>query len=356
MIDQGLDQDSLDLPQYMVDRHDRSEHKFFDNRSDGSNDFSFDQMCKNPTILIIGKSDSGGRELVVDLLNNYSHIPATLIDPYNYFSQIENLNIEKSYDVFDPEIIKELMKKQKEKRKRREGKQLTEIVRSDTLTHGFIDLLNGIKTFIEFSLARNELKCSDILDIQESVRQLAESKRDHMINEQLTEFSKNIQSVIRGSEPSDSLFKLQKNYDHIIDQKKMDINDFLSKENEEILEHVLVINNLASEFFQNDSYKNVIFNGMHYHLTNIVTTQLALNIPPDARSNFDYIFLFRDDVISNQKRLYEHYGGIFPDFNSFKQVYEQFTADGGCMVIKNRNRGVTDVLDKIAHYKSTQVP
>jgi len=80
MIDQGLDQDSLDLPQHAWNQdclqEDDCFEKYFDNCSEGSDctdmdckifvdEFSFDQMCKNPNILIIGKRDSGIRNLLL---------------------------------------------------------------------------------------------------------------------------------------------------------------------------------------------------------------------------------------------------------------------------------------------------
>ena len=79
--------------------------------------------------------------------------------------------------------------------------------------------------------------------------------------------------------------------------------------------------------------------------------QYPLGITPELRSNFDYVFLLAEDTTSNLKRIYEHYAGMFPDFNSFRQVFRQLTEDFGAMVIKNR--GARKLLfDKIAFYKA----
>ena len=75
----------------------------------------------------------------------------------------------------------------------------------------------------------------------------------------------------------------------------------------------------------------VIFNeGRHYQLTFILTMQYCLGIQPELRSNFDYIFLLGEDFISNRKRLYEHYAGMYPSFDIFQQVFNEITADYGC--------------------------
>ena len=97
--------------------------------------------------------------------------------------------------------------------------------------------------------------------------------------------------------------------------------------------------------------KELFLNGRHSRITYILTKQYALGIPPDLRSNIDYIFLLADDFVSNQKRLYEHYAGMFPSFESFKSVFADMTADYGCMVIVNR--GVRkNLFNKIFYYKA----
>lgn len=96
---------------------------------------------------------------------------------------------------------------------------------------------------------------------------------------------------------------------------------------------------------------DLLFNGRHRKITYILTMQYPLGIKPELRSNFDYVFLLAEDYISNMKRIYEHYAGMFPDFNSFREVFRQLTSDFGAMVIKNRGaRG--NLFDKIAFYKA----
>ena len=96
----------------------------------------------------------------------------------------------------------------------------------------------------------------------------------------------------------------------------------------------------------------LLMNGRHYHIMYILTMQFPLGIKPELRGNFDYVFLLADDTVSNKKRLYEHYAGMFPRFDIFCQVFEQLTADFGSMVIVNR--GVrNNFLEKIFYYKAS---
>ena len=83
--------------------------------------------------------------------------------------------------------------------------------------------------------------------------------------------------------------------------------------------------------------------------------QFALGIPPEMRSNFDYIFLLAEDFISNRKRLYDHYAGMFPTFDMFQQVFLDVTEDYGCMVIDNRVHS-KDITKKVFWYKAKSTP
>lgn len=95
----------------------------------------------------------------------------------------------------------------------------------------------------------------------------------------------------------------------------------------------------------------LLFNGRHYQLMYMLTMQFPLGITPELRCNFDYIFLLKEDFYSNLKRLYDHYAGMFPTFDSFRLVFKELTANFGSMVIVNR--GAADsFLDKVFWYRA----
>lgn len=95
----------------------------------------------------------------------------------------------------------------------------------------------------------------------------------------------------------------------------------------------------------------LLFNGRHYKIMYILTMQYPLGIGPELRCNFDYIFLLAEDFVSNMKRIYDHYAGMFPNFESFKAVFLQLTQDFGCMVVSNRGARKS-FLDKVFWYKA----
>tara|TARA_B110000908_G_C10205259_1_gene427405 strand:+ start:668 stop:1531 length:864 start_codon:yes stop_codon:yes gene_type:complete len=106
---------------------------------------------------------------------------------------------------------------------------------------------------------------------------------------------------------------------------------------------------------KDENVLELFFNGRHHHVSFILTMQFALGIPPEMRSNFDYIFLLAEDFISNRKRLYDHYAGMFPSFDMFQQVFSDCTENYGCMVIDNRIHS-KDITKKVFWYKAKVTP
>ena len=79
--------------------------------------------------------------------------------------------------------------------------------------------------------------------------------------------------------------------------------------------------------------------------------QYALGIPPNLRTNIDYIFILRENYVSNRKRLYEHYAGMFPTFEMFCQVMDNCTENYECLVINN-NAKSNKLQDQVFWYKA----
>lgn len=93
-------------------------------------------------------------------------------------------------------------------------------------------------------------------------------------------------------------------------------------------------------------------NGRHYKTLFIITMQYALGITPNLRTNIDYVFILRENYVSNRKRLYENYAGMFPSFEIFSQVMDQCTEDYNCLVINN-NAKSNKLEDQVFWYKAS---
>ena len=101
-----------------------------------------------------------------------------------------------------------------------------------------------------------------------------------------------------------------------------------------------------------DKLMRLLFmNGRHWKIMLVITMQYPLGIPPNLRTNIDYVFILREPYISNRKRIYENYAGMFPTFESFCQVMDQCTENFECLVINNNCKS-NKLQDQIFWYKA----
>ena len=105
-----------------------------------------------------------------------------------------------------------------------------------------------------------------------------------------------------------------------------------------------------------DKMMRLLFmNGRHWKIMLVITMQYPLGIPPNLRTNIDYVFILREPYIANRKRIYENYAGMFPTFESFCQVMDQCTENFECLVIDNNVKS-NKLHDQIFWYKAENHP
>lgn len=103
-----------------------------------------------------------------------------------------------------------------------------------------------------------------------------------------------------------------------------------------------------------DKMMRLLFmNGRHWKIMLIITMQYPLGIPPNLRTNIDYVFILREPYINNRKRIWENYAGMFPTFESFCQIMDQCTENFECLVINN-NAKSNKLQDQIFWYKAEE--
>jgi len=100
--------------------------------------------------------------------------------------------------------------------------------------------------------------------------------------------------------------------------------------------------------------RELFMNGRHSNLLVLITLQYPMGIPPELRSNIDYTFILRENVLANRKRIYDNYAGIFPSFDMFCEVLNQCTNDFEMLVIAN-NANSTRLTDCVFWYKAAPV-
>jgi uridine kinase len=102
----------------------------------------------------------------------------------------------------------------------------------------------------------------------------------------------------------------------------------------------------------------VIKNLVHYCYLNdypLILTMQHSFLKPDLRAYFDYLFFFSENAFYYQKRLYSHYGGLFPSQESFQNALTHLTKDYQTMVIINKSNK-NNITDRVFFYKANDVP
>jgi hypothetical protein len=107
----------------------------------------------------------------------------------------------------------------------------------------------------------------------------------------------------------------------------------------------------AQNWKKEKTIKSIFFNGRHYNFLFILTMQYPLGIPPELRSNIDYVFIFNESSIKNRKKIYEDYAGMIPSFDYFCNILDACTQNFECMVIKTSGNS-TDLRDQVFWYKA----
>jgi hypothetical protein len=97
--------------------------------------------------------------------------------------------------------------------------------------------------------------------------------------------------------------------------------------------------------------RSLFMNGRHYKVLLIITSQYSLGIPPNLRCNIDFVFILRENIVNNRKRLYDNYAGMFPTFEVFCQVMDQCTENFECLVIDNTSKS-NKIEDMVFWYKA----
>jgi hypothetical protein len=78
--------------------------------------------------------------------------------------------------------------------------------------------------------------------------------------------------------------------------------------------------------------------GVMFHTTFFITMQYGVGIPPSLQASLDYVFIFRENHVSNRERLYKYYADIFPTFELFCSAMNLLTEPYACLVIDNMVR------------------
>jgi hypothetical protein len=102
--------------------------------------------------------------------------------------------------------------------------------------------------------------------------------------------------------------------------------------------------------------RNLFMNGRHRRIFFLNCQQYVMDMPPDLRTNVDYIFALRENIMANKEKLWKFFFGVFPSFQQFNTVMDACTQNYECLVFNGKCTS-TNIEDCIFWYKaSSDIP
>lgn len=105
------------------------------------------------------------------------------------------------------------------------------------------------------------------------------------------------------------------------------------------------------DVFKSKIMRQLLMNGRHWRIFLMMTTQYCGDLNPAFRTNIDYVFVLRDNVILNRERLFKNFFGIMPSFSSFCQLMDATTEHFECLVLDNTSHS-NKLEDCVFWYKA----
>lgn len=102
--------------------------------------------------------------------------------------------------------------------------------------------------------------------------------------------------------------------------------------------------------FRTDDFRKLLMNGRWLGVFLIITQQYLMDIGPDLRGNFDYIFAMAETAKKTRQKLYESYFGVFNSFADFDRVFTQVTAKKGRALVLDTTNSSNLVQDRVFYY------
>lgn len=111
---------------------------------------------------------------------------------------------------------------------------------------------------------------------------------------------------------------------------------------------------LYDKTWQSDkNIRSIFMNGRHYSIMTIITSQTSLGLNPTLRSQIDYVFIFKNNVLKEREKIFNHYAGICNSFEVFNKIMDNTTENFEVMVIDNTTQG-NNITEQIKWYKAAE--
>lgn len=143
-------------------------------------------------------------------------------------------------------------------------------------------------------------------------------------------------------------------------------NNTPKEEYESFIPEVEYFTECSDKAFQNDSKMVILdefplilyekYDTYKFYTTsntlNIATIQYGYSFAKEVVKATDYVFIFKEDSLSNRIKLYKQFCGTAVTFESFNHLFDEYTNDYTCLVLDVR-KPLTNANEQIKWYKAT---
>jgi hypothetical protein len=105
---------------------------------------------------------------------------------------------------------------------------------------------------------------------------------------------------------------------------------------------------------RSQAFRFLFLNGRHIKVTLFITAQYVVDMPPDLRSNVDYVFSMKETMIGNRIKLYKNFfGGVVGSFEDFCVLMDRTTQNYECICLDNTS-STSSIHECVFWYKANK--
>ena len=116
---------------------------------------------------------------------------------------------------------------------------------------------------------------------------------------------------------------------------------------------VIVLDDIGykKDVLKSEIVRQIFMNGRHHHIIMIVACQYCMDLPPDLRTNADYVYALKQSSDTCRKSMFYNFFGAFDKPKDFRTVLDACTQNYQCLVLDN-TIPTTNIPDICFWYKA----
>lgn len=103
--------------------------------------------------------------------------------------------------------------------------------------------------------------------------------------------------------------------------------------------------------WKSTALRDLFLNGRHAKITFLMSSQYIMDLGPDLRNNVDYVICLKQSILSEKRKLWTYFFGMFERFNEFSRVMDKVCENYGALVL-DQTAPTSELSECIFWYRS----